>query len=398
MKLKNMWKRFWTLDVHNHEGFTLVELIIVIAILAILSTGAIAGYSAYVTSANKTADKAMIAEIENVLLMAYYNGDLKGNASVKLDEDGVVEFTANAEQILRDAYGANWEDALKLKYSDWAGVTSDQVFAEAYRNSSFNGNEDVLINQLGSVTNLLKDALGANPDLVGSGFAGYLDGVGVKNTQDNTQAVSNAALLYAADTIGKLDATKTEAVNKAFADYYDMNNPSKVGNMTALTAALQNELGTYGAAAALYAHGEAFGQYVSANGNSDLLEDFHDIDVSGVNNTTDALMEVANNLDAMVQAAQNDPSINPHAMNYINNSQYANDVSAYLETMKKIDANANKFTGNLGNADCYTDGTAAALLQAAIAAGAMNVSCSDGQVAIWITDGVTGNTVTDIQD
>ena len=52
MKLKNMWKRFWTLDVHNHEGFTLVELIIVIAILAILSTGAIAGYSAYVTSAN----------------------------------------------------------------------------------------------------------------------------------------------------------------------------------------------------------------------------------------------------------------------------------------------------------------------------------------------------------
>ena len=63
MKLKNMWKRFWTLDVHNHEGFTLVELIIVIAILAILSTGAIAGYSAYVESANKTADKALMDKL-----------------------------------------------------------------------------------------------------------------------------------------------------------------------------------------------------------------------------------------------------------------------------------------------------------------------------------------------
>ena len=31
MKLKNMWKRFWTLDVHNHEGFTLVELVIEVA-------------------------------------------------------------------------------------------------------------------------------------------------------------------------------------------------------------------------------------------------------------------------------------------------------------------------------------------------------------------------------
>ena len=63
MKLKNMWKRFWTLDVHNHEGFTLVELIIVIAILAILSTGAIAGYSAYVEKANAAVDAQLLAEI-----------------------------------------------------------------------------------------------------------------------------------------------------------------------------------------------------------------------------------------------------------------------------------------------------------------------------------------------
>lgn len=70
MKLKDKIKRFWTLDVHNHEGFTLVELIIVIAILAILSAVAVVGYSAYVEKANKSADEALIYEINQAFRAA----------------------------------------------------------------------------------------------------------------------------------------------------------------------------------------------------------------------------------------------------------------------------------------------------------------------------------------
>ena len=70
MKLKEKMKRLWTMDVHNHEGFTLVELIIVIAILAILSGVAVAGYSAYVTKANKAADEALIHEINQAFRAA----------------------------------------------------------------------------------------------------------------------------------------------------------------------------------------------------------------------------------------------------------------------------------------------------------------------------------------
>ena len=128
MKLKNMWKRFWTLDVHNHEGFTLVELIIVIAILAILSTGAIAGYSAYVERANKTADKALVAEIKNVLTMAYYNGDITATGQVVLSpESDATATTSEIEKVLREAYGANWAAALKLKYTGWS-LISDSSF------------------------------------------------------------------------------------------------------------------------------------------------------------------------------------------------------------------------------------------------------------------------------
>ena len=121
MNFREKMKRFWTLDVHNHEGFTLVELIIVIAILAILSTGAIAGYSAYVERANKTADQALVAEIKNVLtLYAYANGIGEGGYVV-LNSNGDAAKAEGAAVIaaLEDAYGENWSTALKLKYTEW---------------------------------------------------------------------------------------------------------------------------------------------------------------------------------------------------------------------------------------------------------------------------------------
>lgn len=70
MNKKKGLRRFFTLDVHNHEGFTLVELIIVIAILAILAGVAVVGYSAYVEKANKSADDALIYEVNQAFRAA----------------------------------------------------------------------------------------------------------------------------------------------------------------------------------------------------------------------------------------------------------------------------------------------------------------------------------------
>ena len=136
MKLKNMWKRFWTLDVHNHEGFTLVELIIVIAILAILSTGAIAGYSAYVEKANKTADKALASEIKNVLMLHYYSEEVP-YVWVILSDNGAETSDTN---VLTAAYGnlgslklkAQWANNGTLVASLRQGINGAQNYNNSY--------------------------------------------------------------------------------------------------------------------------------------------------------------------------------------------------------------------------------------------------------------------------
>lgn len=52
------------------EGFTLVELIIVIAILAILSSAAVAGYSSYITKANTSAVNTELSNISTAAVLA----------------------------------------------------------------------------------------------------------------------------------------------------------------------------------------------------------------------------------------------------------------------------------------------------------------------------------------
>lgn len=189
MNLKEKWKRFWTLDVHNHEGFTLVELIIVIAILAILSTGAIAGYSVYVKQANMTADKALAAEIQNALTLYYYSNTNAGDvAYVILKADGSAVPGGFAGAAMDDAYGSSWASSLKLKYNGWkfdkslftAMCSINGGYASSVPGSSFiTVGTDKLLGDVQNCTDNLAELL-ANDKLAGAGW-----------TQENSQQLLN---------------------------------------------------------------------------------------------------------------------------------------------------------------------------------------------------------------
>ena len=241
MKLRKNWKRFWTLDRHHAEGFTLVELIVVIAILAILGGVAVPAYSGYVKKANMQADMTLISEIEHALTLAGYNGtfaDGEGGYLV-LSTEGVSGVTAGSslEKALIDTFGAGYADTLKLAYDGWnsSGLFDDLYgeMAMIVSNSSYmTGNRvDALLGDVEKMTKMatsLVDALSAGD--------GFLSEVTLSDmfTTDGVCAIDTTAAKYGitkdADETWEQWAAKNNGANQ-----------TAYSNLLVLTAADESE-------------------------------------------------------------------------------------------------------------------------------------------------------------
>ena len=102
----------------KNGGFTLVELIIVIAILAILSTGAIAGYSAYIKNANTSAVNAVLSDVSTSAVLA--------NAAA-----------APVEKITVEVAGDKWTFTIEVENDNFAKDFKDLVNTSLNANGSY---------------------------------------------------------------------------------------------------------------------------------------------------------------------------------------------------------------------------------------------------------------------
>ena len=245
MKLREKIKRFCRLDVHNHEGFTLVELIIVIAILAILSSVAVVGYSSYVKKANMQADLSLAAEIENALILAMYSDALTAGDYVVIKYNGTADWDKTSSTIydaMAAAYGTGWENSLKLKYADWElGVVADSTKMGYVNNSTYNtvGGLDTMLDQVQTVVNIAGDYF--NGLSVNDSIADYAEKAGITLGENNKvldgtgNAVANATVFYVANNAASV--TDTNA-------YLDAWTEACFGDVSKLSTAFGGEVFT----------------------------------------------------------------------------------------------------------------------------------------------------------
>ena len=348
----------------KNSGFTLVELIVVIAILGILVGVAVPAYGGYVEKANEAVDQHNLAVLNSAFAAACsMNGeDHYGRSDVSITTSGgagsmkvtgvSVGANANISTDFATYYGEGGEfkTATRLYYSASKGgfeINSDGLLnqtgyrkdyagaADGYMNSgsSYLGNEQDLLNTVGTFSTVLADFL-TNPTrmeklLSDPSFAAFCTDNGIDTT--NTNAVANAMALYAAQELSDVDSS---AIHSALVSSYDPDNGGyKLGTMMEIMNsedATPADMALDGAVLAAVIAGYANSEYASQD-----VKDYYAANQGTVNNATTLFNYLNGVIEAGITTDENGVKTDSFAQ-YLNSSQGVTDIDAFTNGLGAV--------------------------------------------------------------
>lgn len=394
----------------TNKGFSLVELIVVIAIMAIIAAVAIPVYSTYVDKANKAADEQLVADIKYALSLALQGDaehEFSGSVAVMLNADGATVQTTSGsaddvtfvENAIKSAYGEDWANTCKLKYSGWTGGSAADIVAD-YKDSSFSGNEDALIEQVGNLTDKMSEFFASSNHNIPDSLKNFMDKNGI--AEDDTTGIANSTVLVFADTFNTVGKSSDEvaiingakedisnALTNMVVDYY--GNGNNIGLTTEKINAAYTSIYTnngdqnmvlLATAATLYAYAEAYAQYGATNHNYTFaLDTLHNINYDTSTGAA-ALGSVVAAFEQIVADADGGNGASIANAYFAPNGQAEKDAKSIFSVLDAINSSSDALSSDLSNPNFYTDGTIADLLNAYIAVGSLNIE--NGQAAIVV--------------